>query len=339
MDRHRPGERTEFFLDSESGRGDYARQAWDWRHEPVAAIPRLMPRAHVPELLAGRLLVARTLRRSSEVHVVGATALPGVLRPPEVPSVAWIATTISDERLALRGAVTRHRWLYYRSTLTLLDSLERRVLQRTGRVLAMSHHTADRLVRAGVSSRNVEVVPVPIDVKQPGRYEQRRRGALFVGRAHDPRKNFPLVLRALSSSSVLRQRGLTVVSAEQPRMPKDFESSVAWHARATDLSTYYGAAELLILPSLQEGLGIVAFEALGNGTPVLARRCGGPDRYLEESGGGVVVDTDDEFISAVGRLLSDPLWLAEAGANGQAYVAQHMSGDAFLDEPTLFRPR
>jgi len=250
-----------------------------------------------------------------------------------------MATTIADERLALRGVVPTHRWLHSRTTLPMLIRLERAVLERSERILAMSHHTANQIVRSGIKASKIEIGRVPIDTRRfmPSGFE--RRGALFVGRAHDPRKNFALARRALSTCDLLRERGLTVVSAERAPLPEGVASSVTWVPGTTELSDRYNAAELLLLPSLQEGYGIVAFEALACGTPVLALRCGGPDRYLEESGGAVVAESEDEFLSALDRLLKDPVWLDEAGKQGRAYVERHMSAEVFLKDESLFRPQ
>jgi glycosyltransferase involved in cell wall biosynthesis len=98
----------------------------------------------------------------------------------------------------------------------------------------------------------------------------------------------------------------------------------------------YQSAALLVLPSIQEGLGIVAFEALACGTPVVAYRCGGPDRLLVESGAAILVDDGQAFRTAVEELLVDESARAEMGSAGRRYVAAKFSARDFLADKSLF---
>lgn len=200
----------------------------------------------------------------------------------------------------------------------------------------MSAHTADLVVEMGVPASRVEVLIVPVDTEdlRPPAVSAARRGALFVGRAHDPRKGFDRLLDALEVSASLRDRGLTVVSAGPPILTSPH---LRWQEPVESLASFYRSAEVLLLPSRQEGLGIVALEAMACGTPVIARRCGGIDRVLSESGGGVAAGSSKAFSDAVDRLLEDPAAAHEMGTAGRRWVEQHASRRAFMDNGDLFR--
>ena len=71
------------------------------------------------------------------------------------------------------------------------------------------------------------------------------------------------------------------------------------------LPALYGAAEALLLPSLHEGFGLPALEAMATGTPVLAARAGS----LPEVTGGAaeLLDPEDPeaWVTASNALVRD----------------------------------
>lgn len=330
--RHRPGHHRSYYLD-DAARG-CAGRLWRW-DQSVSAVPRVLPRLQVPMYSAARLRMRGMWEDVEEVHVIGAHVMHGSLAPPHIPSVAWLATLIEDERrptLHLRSAPRRQ---VYRASLGSLSRIEGLVLGRARRVLAMSAHTADLIVSRGIAqAKRVEVVPVPVDTDAyaPSSGGAERSGLLFVGRSHDPRKGFSRIRRLLDVSSLARAAGVTVVSAFDP----GGQPMIRWLGRVDELPSVYQRAKLLLLPSLQEGLGIVALEAMACGTPVVAYRCGGADRVLTESGGGLVVDDELAFRLAVERLLVDPEACQDMGRAGRAYVQRHLSLRSFLSDASVF---
>lgn len=337
MDRHRPGERQEFYFDDTSGTADLIR-LWTTWDGSSSAIPRLLPQLHVPQYVSGRILLARARMHSCETHVIGAVAIHGALRDATTPSLVWCATTLRDERRAVAPHHARTRRTLHAATLPALERIELSVLKSASRIMAMSRHTARCIERLGIHGARISLQPVPIDtdVFSPG--DEERRGILFVGRAHDPRKGFPRVLRLLRVSPSAFAHGVTVVSPGDPiGVAPSVRPAVRWTAPVRDVAPLYRSAELLLLPSHQEGLGIVAFEALSSGTPVVSWACGGPDDFLRRSGGAIVVTTTDEMVSAVDRLLNDPGLRSELGNRGRSWVEQHMSARQFLEQPGLFR--
>lgn len=330
---------VECFLDeSTAGWPLRARQHWG-PHE--TAVARALPSLHVPPYLVGRPYLRKLWDDVDEVHVVGAVALQGWLAPRDVPTVVWLATTIEDERRSSMYLKGWRRRLLYTSTLRPLRAIERDVLARATKVVATSPHTADVLMRHGLPSSKVQVRAVPIEVDHfQASPAGNREGLLFVGRVRDPRKGFDRIVRMLEASELVSATGVDVVSQEAPdsKVVSNVSHSLRWHGLVDDLAAVYQGAKLLLMPSRQEGLGIVAFEALSCATPVVAYRCGGADEYLAESDGATLVENDSEFLNAVQRLLGDPAARTEMGARGREWVSQHMNSKSFLRDPTIFRP-
>ena len=74
-----------------------------------------------------------------------------------------------------------------------------------------------------------------------------------------------------------------------------------------DVAKRMGAADVLVLPSRREGLGLVVLEAMACGTPAVASRVGGIPEVLPAPSCGRLVEPDDAEVLAacVREVLSD----------------------------------
>ena len=137
---------------------------------------------------------------------------------------------------------------------------------------------------------------------------------LNVGSNH-PRKNILIILKALRK---LKQEGLAVcfwkVSADFTDEQKayihehDLESSVIYLGKPTpnDLVQLYGAADMLIAPSLQEGFGLTILEAMATGTPVITSNVSAMPEVVGDAGILVNPNNEAEIAVAVRTLHQDP---------------------------------
>jgi D-inositol-3-phosphate glycosyltransferase len=81
------------------------------------------------------------------------------------------------------------------------------------------------------------------------------------------------------------------------------------------LSSYYRAADVVIVPSRSESFGLVALEAAACGIPVVASAVGGLLNVVHDGVTGVLVEDrhPERFARAVAQLLDDPIAAAEMG--------------------------
>jgi D-inositol-3-phosphate glycosyltransferase len=81
------------------------------------------------------------------------------------------------------------------------------------------------------------------------------------------------------------------------------------------LSTYYRAADVVVVPSRSESFGLVALEAAACGTPVVAAAVGGLRTLVEDGVTGFLVDGRDpaDYADRIGLILGDPLLATDLG--------------------------
>jgi D-inositol-3-phosphate glycosyltransferase len=98
------------------------------------------------------------------------------------------------------------------------------------------------------------------------------------------------------------------------------------------LSTYYRAADAVLVPSRSESFGLVALEAAACGIPVVASAVGGLLNLVEHQRTGFLVKdrNPDEFAKYVDLLLADPLLSLTIG-NRAAQRAKNYSWSATAD--------
>jgi glycosyltransferase involved in cell wall biosynthesis len=87
------------------------------------------------------------------------------------------------------------------------------------------------------------------------------------------------------------------------------------------------ACDLLLVPSLWEGMPLAPLEAMALGLPVVASRVGGLPEIIEDGASGVLIDGHDPrpYAAAVRRLSEDAAWRAALVARARAEVAARFS--------------
>jgi len=108
---------------------------------------------------------------------------------------------------------------------------------------------------------------------------------------------------------------------------------LGWVANA-DLPKYYRAAAVSVIPSLEEGFGIPAAEAMGCEVPVVASDAGGLPEVVEDGVTGRVVPRGDAaaLAGAIGDLLRDPALRHRMGQAGRERALRLFDWDRSAEE-------
>jgi glycosyltransferase involved in cell wall biosynthesis len=283
--------------------------------------------------------VSRQARRARSVWVVAAAAPYGAgAAAARRPYACWLATSLEDEWPARALGLGPTRRLVHAVNAPFLRRLERKVIANASAVYGISPASRDALSLASGRS-DVGVLSIPVDLRrfapEPDELWLSHLDTptiVFVGRADDPRKNVRLLLDAWPRVSASLPAARLVLIGRPPRgaLPAGVESK----GEVEDVAQELRSGALFVLPSFQEGFGIVAAEALACGVPVVSTPCGGPEHLLRESGGGVVLssfDANDLAATALGLLASQEE-LRAMRKRGREYVEQEHA-------PAVFRRR
>jgi glycosyltransferase involved in cell wall biosynthesis len=251
--------------------------------------------------------------------------------------------------LGVRRVVTRRmdyvprggpyaRWLYNR----VVDS-----------VIAISRGVERALVQGGVRPERIRVVPSAVDpgrvaVGAGARSERRRAwgvadtdvlvvavGALERRKGHDVLIEAVARLAAGPSSPPPRCviAGAGREGEALAALARRLGVSVALPGFLPDVGPVFAAADVVVLASRAEGLGVAALEAMAAGRPVIGTRVGGLAEVIEDGRTGLLVPPEDPeaLAHALAVLCADPAARARLGTAGRAYVTTRHGVAAMAD--------
>jgi glycosyltransferase involved in cell wall biosynthesis len=225
----------------------------------------------------------------------------------------------------------RGRTLRQRLGRTYMQRRVPRAARAADRVITVSASTAEDLRARGIAGRH------PPEVIHHG-FRAHGGGGLAAGERRDfvcfsgvdPRKNVRLALEAFAGAQPRLPDGTRLVvlagagmgAGDRERAAGLRAVQVRDYLPAAELQEVIGSARGLLLPTLAEGFGLPALEAMSVGTPVVggltaATREVAADALLE-------IDRDDAQGSLarwIERLAGDDALVAQAGERGRARAA------------------
>lgn len=164
---------------------------------------------------------------------------------------------------------------------------------------------------------------------------------LSVGEVNE-NKNHCVVIEALAKLEatdvhyIICGRGELEESHKALAKQLGLEGRVHLTGYRNDVADFYQAADVFVFPSLREGLGLAALEAMYCGLPVIAARNRGTVEYMKEGSNGFMCDAcdADQFAEAIRQLIRDKASISEYGRESQT-ISKNFSVDsiiAFMNE-------
>ena len=287
--------------------------------------------AHVPNEIA----FARAVRRA----LPALDDLDFVLCEGDVPA-ALAARPLKRRRGTPFGIVThgdmagRPKGTFDPRLSALYRWAEARSARSADLVVALGPTMAELARRRG--GREVVIVPNGLDVilsreDGEGPAAQERRGSFaalrmtYVGRLAIEKG----VLVLMDAARILRERGvafqLTIVGSgplESEMRERNLDVEFAGPQPHDEISKWFQAADVVIVPSLNEPFGLVIIEALAAGTPVIASNVDDIPTIVRDRENGLLVPVNDAkaLADAIELLAKDRQLLSELRKNARPSV-------------------
>lgn len=233
-------------------------------------------------------------------------------------------------------------------------AVEKTCLETADRIVATSPQEKAHMRSLVSTQGSIDIIPCGTDIDRFGALPRQQareqlgidpetKLVLYVGR-FDRRKGIETLVRAVAQSQ-LKDQNLKLIIGGGSRPGKSdgierdriegivkelgIETLTEFPGRLgdDDLSVYYAAADLCVVPSHYEPFGLVAIEAMASGTPVIASDVGGLQYTVVPEETGLLVPPKDVagFATAIDRILKNSDWQQQLGEAARKRVENKFS--------------
>jgi glycosyltransferase involved in cell wall biosynthesis len=280
-----------------------------WRHSRLARIQIL------PFIIVHSLTVAQQARDCDVIHAQWSLSAAAACL-----SYPWHQRPI---------VATLHGSDIFQVTTTYWGGwLTRLILQRCDRITVVSRALANAIEAIGLSNVAITIIPNGVDLAQfTPRYSTRAPLIVYVG-SLIPRKGVIYLIQAMarlmpthpSLHLVIVGDGIEKTSLREAvcRLGIATQVSFVGEASREQVRSWMQQAKVFVLPSTEEGFGVVLLEALACATPIVASQVGGICDVVTPEVGILVPPRDpDALAAAIAQLVDDEKRWLECSLNAR----------------------
>jgi glycosyltransferase involved in cell wall biosynthesis len=235
---------------------------------------------------------------------------------------------------------------------TFVRITERLLAALTTQLIAISPEIAGDLSEAGIGPGKTAMIPLGLDLEalaRPGR--RRLRDDLGIGEKAPlvglvgrlvPIKAPSLFLEAAQAVLetvpdavfVLVGDGELRAPLERQTNEQGLTDSVRFTGWRSDLAEVYGAMDLMVCCSLNEGTPVSVIEASAAGRPVVGTRVGGMPSVIQDGVTGLLVPPGDATVlaEAMTRILTNPDLARDMGRAGSAFSRERFGSERMVTQ-------
>ena len=326
---HTPGASThEYFDEIEVFRAKYLPEKLEVLQKDASGIPEAWRRgflpklATIPFLLRFIFLIGKQAKGSDIIHCNWSLSGLAAYLSSFMHKTPYIVTVQGSD-------------VFKTINIPVVRNAIGLALKKASHIIALSNELKAATIRFGVPAEHITVIPNGVNISQfpVGSKEGRKNQLIFVGSLIE-RKGLSYLIQAMVSLVASqpdirlvivgegKDRGLLEELTRQLGLQ---ENVIFMGTQSQDrVSELLRESRLFILPSIEEGQGVVLVEALASGTPCIGSRIGGIPDVITPDVGRLVTAGDVHGLSAAIEpyLIDNDLW-ETASSNARVRAETH----------------
>ena len=288
-----------------------------------------------------------------EAHAVSGYRIPIALQSHQLckPFIHTIHGVLADEyEQEKKSGYQTFRGRIANLIMKHLAKLEAETAKNATTIVTISKYSVEKIQHNyNVDPKKIQIVPNGVDIevfKPSGDQEALKQQfnfgkgpcVLFVGNLI-PRKG--LFFLVDSAKKIVKQQSDTkfLIAGEGPLkgqltkfiQEENLTDNFKFLGRVDEkvLPLLYNCSDVFVLPSIQEGQGIVLLEAQASGKPVVAFDIGGVNEALrnKETGLMVKLGDSDALADALIKLINDKSLRESMGSSGRKFIVNNFTWD------------
>jgi glycosyltransferase involved in cell wall biosynthesis len=211
--------------------------------------------------------------------------------------------------------------------------------RRVDGVVAISERIAALLIEGGVKRERIRVIHSGVDL-EPFKIIPLARGdnsVMVIGATAvlEERKGLSFLLEAAAELKRQGRRLKYLIAGDGSQREKlrrlaealGLKEEVVFLGFVFDVPAFLSSVDIFVMPSLFEGLGVAALEAMAAARPVIASDTGGLSELVADGETGLLAPPGDSpaLARAIGRLVSEPERVRVMGKNSRARVEKYFT--------------
>ncbi|NWF75244.1 MAG: glycosyltransferase family 4 protein [Nitrospirae bacterium] len=221
--------------------------------------------------------------------------------------------------------------------------LTKRFVRWADTYVSLSNEIEQELIKAGFEKNKIVHIPNGVDTgifyPVKGIEEKKhlrtklslpdKKIILFVGRL-DPQKRVDMLINIFKNVHDVCKSAYLIIIGDGPEKEKVLsylDDNISYIGTVNNVDEYLRASDMLVLPTLSEGMSNVILEAMATGLPVISTNVSSNPEIIEDGIDGILLEVEDKkgLQEKIIKLILNETFAQKIGQNARKKILQQFS--------------